>query len=63
MNELVKSILVCGHTHIPYAKSCGEKLLVNAGSVGKPKTNVNANYTDIDIYVTTNVEVEIIQVS
>lgn len=50
MNELVEDILVCGHTHIPYAKYYGEKLLVNAGSVGKPKTGKpNANYVIIDI--------------
>ncbi len=45
-----EDILVCGHTHIPYAKYYGEKLLVNAGSVGKPKTNKPyANYVIIDI--------------
>ncbi len=50
MDELVEDILVCGHTHIPYAKHYGQKLLVNAGSVGKPKTNnPNANYVIIDI--------------
>ncbi|MDU6249878.1 MAG: metallophosphoesterase family protein, partial [Paeniclostridium sordellii] len=38
MNNLDEDILVCGHTHIPYVKSYGEKLLVNAGSVGKSKT-------------------------
>ena len=63
MSELVEDILVCGHTHIPYAKYYGEKLLVNAGSVGKPKTNnPNANYVIIDI-ASLNVEVEIIEVS
>ena len=50
MNELDEDILVCGHTHIPYYKYYGEKLLVNAGSVGKPKTNnPNANYVIIEI--------------
>ena len=39
MEELTEDILICGHTHIPYVKYYGEKLLVNAGSVGKPKTN------------------------
>ena len=63
MNELVEDILVCGHTHIPYAKYYGEKLLVNAGSVGKPKTNKpDANYVIIDIS-DSRVEVEIIEVS
>lgn len=70
MSELVENILVCGHTHIPYAKYYGEKLLVNAGSVGKPKTgNPNANYVIIDIKnedkiskTPSSVEVEIIEV-
>ena len=71
MSDLVEDILVCGHTHIPYAKYYGEKLLINAGSVGKPKTNnPNANYIIIDIKnadeideTSSNVEVEIIEVS
>jgi len=62
MDELVEDILVCGHTHIPYAKYYGDKLLVNAGSVGKPKTNKpDANYVIIDIQ-DSSVEVEIIEV-
>ena len=41
----------------------GEKLLVNAGSIGKPKTNKpDANYVIIEIS-DLNVEVEIIEVS
>lgn len=70
MRELVEDILVCGHTHIPYAKYYGEKLLVNAGSIGKPKTgNPNANYVIIDIKnkdeiakTQSSVDVEIIEV-
>lgn len=70
MSELVENILVCGHTHIPYAKYYGEKLLINAGSVGKPKTGKpNANYVIIDIEnedeiakTPSSVEVEIIEV-
>lgn len=50
MKDLKEDILVCGHTHIPYIKKYGEKLLVNAGSAGKPKTNnPNANYITIEI--------------
>lgn len=63
MSELVEDILVCGHTHIPYAKYYGEKLLVNAGSVGKPKTNrPDANYVIIEI-TGSNVDVEIVEVT
>ena len=61
MKELKEDILVCGHTHIPYSKYYGNKLLVNAGSVGTPKTNSpNANYVIIDIK--SSVAVEIIEV-
>lgn len=71
MGELFEDILVCGHTHIPYAKYYGEKLLVNAGSVGKPKTNTpDANYVIIDIknedeigQRESSVKVEIIEVA
>ena len=45
MNELVEDILVCGHTHIPYAKYYGEKLLVNAGSVGRSLRLINQMQT------------------
>lgn len=62
MSELVEDILVCGHTHIPYTKYYGEKLLVNAGSIGKPKTNkADANYVILDI-CDSKVDVEIIEV-
>ncbi|MGX9756998.1 metallophosphoesterase family protein [Clostridioides difficile] len=50
MNEISEDILVCGHTHVPYFKYYGDKLLINVGSVGKPKTNKpNANYVIIDL--------------
>ena len=62
INELAEDILICGHTHIPYAKYYGEKLLVNSGSVGKPKTNKpSANYVIVNIN-NSSVEVEIIEV-
>lgn len=70
MNEISEDILVCGHTHVPYFKYYGDKLLINVGSVGKPKTNKpNANYVIIDLKnendldeQESNVEVEIIEV-
>lgn len=62
MNELNEDILICGHTHIPYFKSYGEKLLINAGSVGKPKTNSpNANYVIVEV-CEKNVDVKICEV-
>lgn len=70
MQEITEDILVCGHTHIPYFKQYGDKLLVNAGSVGKPKTNKpDSNYVIIEIKNTNEdfnkeaVNVEIIEVS
>ena len=30
-------ILICGHTHLPFTMVLKEKLLINVGSVGKPK--------------------------
>lgn len=38
MNNLKENILVCGHTHIPSCKKFNDKLFINPGSVGKPKT-------------------------
>ncbi len=50
MGEFKEDILVCGHTHKPYYKEYGNKLLVNAGSAGKPKTGTpRANYVILDI--------------
>ena len=61
MGCLTDDVLVCGHTHKPYYKRYGDKILINAGSVGKPKTgNPNANYVIMD--VTEDIKVEIIEV-
>jgi putative phosphoesterase len=31
------TLLVCGHTHLPYHKVIGDRHVVNVGSLGKPK--------------------------
>ncbi|KZL89433.1 metallophosphoesterase family protein [Clostridium magnum] len=50
MAEFDGDILVCAHTHIPYKKFFGNKLLLNDGSVGKPKIGrPNGTYLIIDI--------------
>lgn len=50
MSGIDEDILVCGHTHKPYYRYYGSKLLVNAGSVGKPKTgSPAANYIILGI--------------
>jgi putative phosphoesterase len=43
-------VLVFGHTHLPYSKEVAGVLLVNDGSVGKPKDgDVRAGYVMFDI--------------
>lgn len=67
MNEFDGDILVCAHTHIPYTKEYGSKLLVNDGSVGKPKNgSPKATYVILDIFknatpkvVTRNIEYDV----
>ncbi len=42
--------VVCGHTHIPYAKTVKGTEFINAGSVGKPKHGDNrATYVIIEV--------------
>lgn len=50
MDDFPGDILVCAHTHIPYIQEFGSKLLVNDGSVGKPKNgSPDSTYAIIDI--------------
>jgi len=37
MDQFEADIMVCGHTHIPYVKKIGDKVLINDGSAGKQK--------------------------
>jgi diadenosine tetraphosphatase ApaH/serine/threonine PP2A family protein phosphatase len=40
MASIEASVLVCGHTHLPYHKVLPDgQQIINAGSVGKPKDN------------------------
>jgi predicted phosphodiesterase len=40
MDGIEASVLVCGHTHLPYHKVLSDgQQIINAGSVGKPKDN------------------------
>lgn len=62
MESFKEEVLICGHTHKPYYKMYDSKLLINSGSVGKPKTgNPNANYVIMEI--TDDVKVETVEVS
>ncbi len=50
MSKLEDDVLVCAHTHIPCAKKYGDKLLINVGSIGKPKIGKpNPTYAIIEI--------------
>jgi phosphoesterase, MJ0936 family len=61
MKEFDGDILVCAHTHIPFEKFFGSKLLINDGSVGKPKIGrPNGTYLIINIEKD-NVETEMIE--
>lgn len=50
LDEYAFDILICGHTHKPYIKNIEGRLIVNAGSAGKPKHgNPRATYVILDI--------------
>ena len=50
-------ILIMGHTHVPFAKKFGDKLVFNPGSVGQPRDGNNkASFAFLDV---PNKEVEI----
>jgi putative phosphoesterase len=50
-------ILICGHTHIPFKMILKDKLLINVGSVGKPKHgDTSAIYAIVDFGVDIEVE-------
>lgn len=57
MESFKGDILVCAHTHKPYYKMYEDKMIVNAGSVGKPKDG-----TPFSNYVIMNIEREEVQV-
>jgi len=37
LDQYEADIIVCGHTHIPYIRQIGNKMVINDGSVGKQK--------------------------
>ncbi len=61
LKEFKGDVLVCAHTHIPYKKAYGNKILLNDGSIGKPKIGrPNGTYIIIDIQ-NGNLNVEFIE--
>ena len=37
LRESNSDILICGHTHIPFRLVIGDQMIINVGSIGKPK--------------------------
>lgn len=62
MKELEGDVLICAHTHRPYKKEYDSKILINDGSVGKPKIGrPNSTYIILDINKD-NLETELIEI-
>ena len=43
-NEVAAAVIVCGHTHMQFARMVGETRVVNAGSVGMPFGKAGADW-------------------
>ncbi len=53
-------VLILGHTHVPFVKNFGEKIIINPGSVGQPRDgDPRASFAKID----DNWNVEIVRVN
>lgn len=64
MNSLKEDVLVCAHTHMPSMKEFNQKVFINSGSIGKPKTGKpTATYALIDISAEYGMKVQIKEVS
>jgi putative phosphoesterase len=62
LEEMDEDIYIYGHTHLPFSKNMGQKWLINAGSVGRPKDKDNrAGYIRLKIR-DNNIEAEICRV-
>lgn len=63
LEESAADVLVCGHTHLPYVKKVNSGLVINAGSVGKPKHgNPKATYITIEIRGKYDIGTDIVEV-
>ncbi|WP_027624145.1 metallophosphoesterase family protein [Clostridium lundense] len=64
MQEFKGDILVCAHTHIPYLKKYDNKIIINEGSIGKPKIGrPNSTYVLLNIEENKDIEVEFIEIA
>lgn len=66
--EVDADILVMGHTHMPYIKQVDGKVLINPGSVGRPKDgDIRAAFCVVDVIseddITPSIQAQIIRVS
>jgi len=58
IDELDTDILLLGHTHVPFIKWLGDKVIINPGSVGKPKDSDNrASYVLLELNDKVNAEI------
>lgn len=63
LEENAVDVLVCGHTHLPYVKKVNSGLVINAGSVGKPKHgNPNSTYVIMEIKGKYDIGTDIVEV-
>ncbi|QAA30710.1 metallophosphoesterase family protein [Clostridium manihotivorum] len=64
VSNIEEDILVCAHTHLPMIKQINDKMIINGGSVGKPKNgSPDSTYAIIDISKGRSVKAEIRKVS
>lgn len=60
MENFEDDVLICAHNHIPFVKKVNDKLIVNVGSIGKPKIGrPNITYAILNIDDAGNVDVTI----
>jgi putative phosphoesterase len=60
MESFQGDVLVCAHTHLPFVKNFGSKMMINDGSVGKPKDGTH-NITYALINIDSEIKAEIIE--
>jgi len=47
--DVQADVILTGHTHVPYIKKCGNKILINPGSVGEPRDrDPRASFATLD---------------
>jgi putative phosphoesterase len=50
LSRMRADILIMGHTHVPFVKRFGEKIVLNPGAVGQPRDgDARASYAEIEV--------------